>query len=162
MAPPRRVPTVGYLVWHLAIKWRVAVDRALRPLGMTHAHYALLASLYALSRRGAGPSQRELADFSGLEPMYVSKLVRGLERSGLLRRTDHPDDPRAFRLELTGQGADLVVDAAAVVRRLYDRLLAPIGGRAGKRTSALMGVLETLLEQAESLERPAGARRRAS
>ncbi len=152
----RRVPTVGYLIWHLSIKWRVAVDRALSPLGMTHAHYALLASLYGLSRGGAKPSQRELADFGGLEVMYVSKLVRALERSGLLRRTDHPDDPRAFALELTTQGADLVTNAATVVRQLYDQLLIPIGGRSSTRTAALMRTLETLLDQAEALDRPKG------
>ena len=127
---------------------------------MTHAHYALLASLYALSRRGARPSQRELADFGGLEVMYVSKLVRSLERSGLLRRSDHPDDPRAFQLELTGPGADLIVRAAAVVSRLYDQLLIPIGGRSGKRATALMRVLEALLERAEALNQPARKRGR--
>jgi len=147
----RRVPTVGYLIWHLSIKWRVAVDRALSPLGMTHAHYALLASLYALSRGGARPSQRELAEFAGLEAMYVSKLVRTLERSGLLRRTDHPDDPRAFALELTTHGADVVTSAATVVRQLYDQLLMPVGGRSSMRTGALMRILETLLEHAEAL-----------
>jgi len=156
----RRVRTVGYLIWHLSIRWRVAVDRALRPLGMTHAHYALLASLYALSRRGARPSQRELADFGGLEVMYVSKLVRSLERLGLLRRSDHPDDPRAFQLELTEPGADLIVRAAAVVSRLYDQLLIPIGGRSGKRATALMRVLEALLERAEALNQPARKRGR--
>jgi DNA-binding MarR family transcriptional regulator len=31
-------PTPGYLVWRLSMKWRVAVDRALAPLGLTHAH----------------------------------------------------------------------------------------------------------------------------
>ncbi len=149
----QRVPTVGYLVWHLSIRWRVAVDRALRPLGLTHAHYALLASLYALSRRGARPNQRELADFAGLEVMYVSKLVRALERAALLRRTDHPDDPRAFQLDLTPRGADVVVKAATVVRQLYDRLLIPIGGRSSKRTTALMRVLESLLDHAEVLDR---------
>ena len=149
----RRVPTVGYLVWHLSIKWRVAVDRALASLGMTHAHYALLASLYALTRGDTRPSQRELADFAGLEVMYVSKLVRALERTGLLRRADHPDDPRAFALELTPHAIDLVTNATTVVRQTYDQLLAPIGGRSGRRTAALMQVLETLLDQVEALDR---------
>ena len=40
---PRRVQTVGYLVWHLSPKWRIAVDRALRQFGLTHAHYLVLA-----------------------------------------------------------------------------------------------------------------------
>jgi hypothetical protein len=45
-------PTPGYLVWRLSMKWRVAVDRALAPLGLTHAQYVLLASLYGMEREG--------------------------------------------------------------------------------------------------------------
>lgn len=146
----RRAPTAGYLLWHLALRWRVAVDRALSPLGITHAHYALLASLHALSRGGSRPSQRELADFSGLEVMYVSKLARALERAGLLRRADHPGDPRAFQLGLTSRGEDLIVQAASVVGRVHGRLLEPIGGRHSARTAALMRELETLLDHAEA------------
>jgi DNA-binding MarR family transcriptional regulator len=152
----RGVPTVGYHIWHLSIRWRVAVDRALSRLGMTHAHYALLASLYALSRHDAGPSQRELAEFAGLEVMYVSKLVRTLERSGLLRRTDHPGDPRAFQLAVTRRGADLVERAAAVVRELYEQLLRPIGGPNSTQAAALMHTLETLLDQADAVNRVKG------
>lgn len=149
MSKPR-VQTVGYLVWHLSLKWRVAVDRALAPLGMTNAHYSLLASLYGLTRGGGRPSQRELSEFSGLEPMYVSKLVRALEGDGLVRRSDHPEDPRAFQLEVTARGAELITRAAVVVGELYEELLAPIGGRKGRRTAALMHTLGRLLDQAEA------------
>ena len=81
---PRRVRTAGYLIWHLSTKWRVAVDRALKQFGLKHADYLVLASLREFSRSGAKPSQRELADFAGMEVMFVSKLVRPLEQSGLL------------------------------------------------------------------------------
>jgi len=147
---PKRVQTAGYLVWHLSTKWRVAVDRALKRFGLTHAHYLVLGSLAEFSRGGGKPSQRELADFAGLEVMYVSKLVRPLEESGLVRRADHPDDPRAFELELTARGADLTERAAAVMRELFDQLLVPIGGRTGKRNAALMETLDALLDQAEA------------
>jgi len=157
---PQRVQTAGYLIWHLSTKWRVAVDRALNRLGLTHAHYLVLGSLDEFSRSGAKPSQRELADFAGLEVMYVSKLVRGLERSGLLRRADHPEDPRAFQLELTARGVDLVEQASAVMRELFDQLLRPIGGRTGKRHAALMLTLGGLLEEAEGFNRTNAARSR--
>ena len=90
--------------------------------------------------------------------MYVSKLVRALEHSELLRRADHPDDPRAFQLELTARGADLVGAAAAVMRELFDQLLTPIGGRTGKRHTALMRTLEALLDEAEAFNRANGTR----
>jgi len=157
---PRRVHTAGYLIWHLSTKWRVAVDRALKQLGLTHADYLLIASLHEFSRNGATPSQRELADFAGLEVMYVSKLVRGLEHAGLLRRGDHPGDPRAFQLELTARGADLVGQAAAVMRELFDELLLPIGGRSGTRHAALMRTINALLDEAELFNRAKGTQAR--
>ena len=147
---PRRVQTAGYLVWQLSTKWRVAVDRALKDLGLTHADYLVLASLSECSRGGAKPSQRELADFAGLDPMYVSKLVRSLEHAGLLRRLDHPDEARAFQLTLSARGADLVERSAAVMRKLFDQLLTPIGGRTAKRHAVLIQTLETLLDEAEA------------
>ena len=150
---PRRVPNVGFLIWHLSIKWRVAVDRALNPLGLTHAHYLLLVSLYEFSHSGAKPSQRELADFAGLDVVYVSKLVRALEHSDLLRRADHPSDPRAFELKLTEPGTGLVVHAATVMQELFDQLLQPIGGSTGPRHAALMRTLEMLFDEAEGLNR---------
>ncbi|MGO4429830.1 MarR family winged helix-turn-helix transcriptional regulator, partial [Streptomyces sp. MCAF7] len=96
--------TAGFLVWRLSMKWRVAVDRAVVPLGLTHAQYSLMASLYGMSRSGLRPSQRRLADHTGLEPLYVSKLARALEAAGLVARTRDPSDPRAMQLSLTEQG----------------------------------------------------------
>ena len=64
-------PTPGFLVWRLSTKWRTAVDGRW-PLGLTHAQYSLISSLLAMHERGLKPSQRELADHTGLEPLYVS------------------------------------------------------------------------------------------
>src|SRR5690349_8760016 len=100
MATPTddRRRTTGSLIWQLSLKWRGAVDRALASLGLTHAQYVLMASLSGLTETGARPSQRELADFSGFDPMYVSKLVRALEQDGWLAREPNAADPRAFHL----------------------------------------------------------------
>src|SRR5689334_6448928 len=104
--------TAGHLVWRLAMKWRTAVDRALAPLGLTHAQYVVLSSLLALHR----PSQRELADHTGLEALYVSKLARSLEGSGFISRTRDTTDTRTVRLELAPHGRSTVEPAVAVVR----------------------------------------------
>jgi DNA-binding MarR family transcriptional regulator len=141
-------PTIGYLLWHVALTWRVAMDRALAPVGLTNAQYAVLASLHGLSRGGARPSQRELADFSGLEPMYVSKLARALERAGLLRRAAHPADPRAVELTLTDHGREVIEKAAATVRELHDRLLTPLGGSQSTRSAELSELLQSLRQHA--------------
>jgi DNA-binding MarR family transcriptional regulator len=138
--------TPGFLVWRLSTKWRVAVDRAVTPLGLTHAQYALVASLYGMQRDGERPSQRRLADHTGLEPLYVSKLARTLETAGLLERTRDPRDPRAVQLALTEQGRERTREAIKVVQGLLQQLLEPIGGLDSPRTREFTRDLATLLD----------------
>lgn len=139
-------PTPGYLVWRLSTRWRVAVDRAVAPLGLTHAQYALLASLYGMHRSGVRPSQRRLADHTGLEPLYVSKLARTLHTAGLIERTVDPSDSRAVQLDLTDEGQRVTRTAIQTVRRLLDQLLAPLGGLDSPRTAAFVQELTALLD----------------
>ncbi|WP_030061212.1 MULTISPECIES: MarR family winged helix-turn-helix transcriptional regulator [Streptomyces] len=146
MSSPPEGATAGFLVWRLSMKWRVAVDRAVAPLGLTHAQYAVMASLYGMSRSGLRPSQRRLADHTGLEALYVSKLARALEAGGLVARTRDPDDPRAMQLSLTEQGHDVTRRAITVVQGLLDQLLAPLGGQDSPRARQFTSDLAALLD----------------
>lgn len=139
-------PTPGFLVWRLSMKWRVAIDRGLAPLGLTHAQYSLLGSLSGMQHAGLRPSQRALADHTGLEALYVSKLARGLEAAGFVERAADPADTRAVRLSLTAEGLAVTGRAIEVVRRLVDGLLAPLGGLDGPDTEAFTRTLTALLD----------------
>ncbi|MGQ4431303.1 MULTISPECIES: MarR family winged helix-turn-helix transcriptional regulator [unclassified Streptomyces] len=138
--------TPGFLVWRLSMKWRVAVDRAVAPLGLTHAQYSLVASLYGMQRSGLRPSQRHLADHTGLEALYVSKLARALETAGLVERTRDPRDPRAIQLALTEQGSEVTRRAIKVVHGLLEQLLEPLGGLDSARAREFRRDLTTLLD----------------
>ncbi|MFE6199895.1 MarR family winged helix-turn-helix transcriptional regulator [Streptomyces sp. NPDC057838] len=138
--------TPGFLVWRLSMKWRVAVDRAVAPLGLTHAQYSLVASLYGMRRAGERPSQRRLADHTGLEALYVSKLARALESAGLLERTRDPRDPRAVQLALTERGEEVIRQAIDVVHGLLQQLLDPLGGLGSARTGQFTRDLTALLD----------------
>ncbi len=145
-APKTPSPTPGYLVWRLANKWRTAVDQALAPLNLTHAQYVLLASLSGMERSGRQPSQRELADYTGLEALYVSKLARSLEAGGLVRRTRDAEDTRVVRLALTDEGRKAVRPAIDAVQVLLDQLLTPLGGLDDRRTDDFRRTLTQLLD----------------
>jgi len=138
--------TPGFLVWRLSMKWRVAVDRAVAPLGLTHAQYSLVASLYGMQRSGLRPSQRHLADHTGLEALYVSKLARALESAGLVERTRDPRDPRAVQLALTDEGREVTRQAIKVVHGLLQQLLEPLGGLDSTRTREFGRDLAILLD----------------
>lgn len=141
----RQAPSTGYLIWHLSLRWRAALDRGLDPLGITSGQYALLASLHAMSTTGHRPSQRQLADFIGLEPMHVSKLVRALQRAGLVERAVNPADPRAIQVDITAAGASAVAAGRRVVRKLENERLAPLGGRTSPRSVEFREMLLALL-----------------
>jgi DNA-binding MarR family transcriptional regulator len=147
-SPP---PSIGYVTWHLSLRWRAQLDRALAPLRLTSAQYGVLASLYGLSRGDMRPSQRELADFTGLEPMHVSKLIRALERAGLVERGNNPADTRAVQLRVTDRGTEVVTEGRATVLRLEEQRLAPLGGRLSQQSADLRDTLLVLLRHTESM-----------
>ena len=140
---------VGFLIWRLSMRWRAAMDRALAPLGLTQAQYAVLAPLYGICRGGARPSQRELADLTGLDPVYVSKLVRALERDGFITRSVKAADPRAVELALTAEGEAAVQKGVKAVYELRDQLTRPLGGNDGARTEQFAEMLRALLDAPE-------------
>jgi DNA-binding MarR family transcriptional regulator len=99
-----------------------------------------------MQRSGMHPSQRELADHTGLETLYVSKLARALQADGLIERTRDSYDTRTIRLALTDQGRKAIRPTSATVHGLLGELLAPLGGRDSARTERFVRDLSVLLD----------------
>lgn len=159
MSDDALVPSTGYLVWRLAVKWRAGLDRALAGLDLTSAQYGVLASLHGLTRSGTQPSQRELAEFVGFEPMFVSTLARTLERAGFLERSAHAKDTRALQLRLTPRGDKVLSAARTIVVQLEERRLEALGGHESDRSVALKESLLALLRDADTTATPRRSRK---
>ena len=78
------------------------------------------ARLSALSVLLSGPKTiTELAAAEQVRLPTITRVVAGLERSGLARRTPHPSDGRSVRVEITRAGAEVIARGRqARVRRL--------------------------------------------
>jgi MarR family transcriptional regulator, organic hydroperoxide resistance regulator len=150
-------PTMGYLVWHLSLRWQAQLSEALGPLGIKPAEYAVLAHLHRLSESDVKPNQRELADASALEPMYVSKLARSLERLRLVTRVQHPHDPRAIQLSLTRRGVSAATKGRRIASELDRQRLAAFGGPSSEQAGQLKASLQVLLREAEDTHRRAAS-----
>jgi DNA-binding MarR family transcriptional regulator len=109
------VNSAGFLLWHATLRWQRLVTASLRPLGLTHVQFVLLAGCWWLTREGEPPSQIELADHAGTDVKMTSQVVRKLEQRGLITRTQDTNDSRVKRLAVTKSGAALAVKAVAVV-----------------------------------------------
>ena len=105
----------GFLLWHASLRWQRKMAAALRPLGLTHVQFVLLASTWWLATHGGKPNQRELADHAGTDVMMTSQVVRALQAKGLITREPDEHDPRALRLGLTQQGEKAARRALAAV-----------------------------------------------
>lgn len=56
---------------------------------------------------GTGPiTVQEFADKMGLEKTWASRLTVRLEKRGVVKRVDHPNDGRSWLLELTPKGRE--------------------------------------------------------
>ncbi len=139
-------PTIGYAIWRLSTKVRTLVDAALLPIDLTHAQYVVLSSLWGMTRSGEKPSQRQLADHTALDPVYISKIIRTLEAAQLVVRVPDLRDNRAVRLHLTTEGEQLAEHAISIVYKLMTEFMTPLGGDASPRSRQFAANLEILLE----------------
>jgi DNA-binding MarR family transcriptional regulator len=109
----------GFLLWRTTLQWQRVVTKALKPLGITHVQFVLLATTWWLTHHADGPSQlpsqRQIATQANTDIMMTSTVVRTLESRGLLTRTADPHDARTKRIAVTSAGTALVEQAIEVV-----------------------------------------------
>jgi DNA-binding MarR family transcriptional regulator len=82
--------------------------------------------------------------------MHVSKLIRALERAGVVARAANTADTRAVQLNVTDRGIQVITAARAMVLEREEQRLAPLGGRSSKRSTELRDALLVLLRHAEA------------
>ena len=93
-------------------------DVALRPVGLTNGQYSLLMSL----NRPQPPRIGDVARLLAMDRTTLTANLKPLERRGLVLAKPDPADRRSRRLELTGAGRDLLVEAVPIWRRTHDEI----------------------------------------
>ncbi len=129
----------GRLLWLVSNRWRAAQREALKPLGLTHARFVVLASL-AWFETDEAVTQRRLAEHAALDVMMTSQVLRALEHDALLVRLQHPTDARAKALRTTPAGRALVREAIEVVEQCDAKFFEPLEAN----THAFVAALGTL------------------
>lgn len=124
--PAGAADSPGFLLWRVTLAWQREVGAALRPLGLTHVQFVLLAGVWWLGREQASPTQRELADHAGTDPMMTSQVVRALEARALVRREPDPGDARMRRLSITAAGRELLDTALPAVDHVDAAFFTPV------------------------------------
>jgi MarR family transcriptional regulator, organic hydroperoxide resistance regulator len=110
---------LGYALAAAAHAWRAELAEALADVGVTPSQFFVLASLLHSHKRGSGaPTQKRLAELSGLDPNTASQVLRGLERRGIVSRERQALDSRSVAVALSADGLELAVVCTERARAL--------------------------------------------
>jgi DNA-binding MarR family transcriptional regulator len=92
-----RSASAGYLTNWAARLYGRAVDRELKPLGLSSAHLPIFFALGG----GEALTQKALAEAAAVEQPTMAATLARMERDGLIERRPHPDDRRSSLVSLT-------------------------------------------------------------
>jgi DNA-binding MarR family transcriptional regulator len=113
-AKPEESP--GFLLWCVSMQWRRSIEDVLKPIGLTHPQFVVLATIGWLTRKGAIVSQAEIGRMVELDPNTISQIVRGLEVKNLIERTRSIDE-RGKNPTLTTKGSEILAQALPAVEQ---------------------------------------------
>lgn len=111
---PKQSP--GFLLWHISTSWRSSIEAVLKPLGLTHPQFVVLATTGWLTRNGAPVTQVAIGKMARLDPNTISQIIIGLEKKGLIKR-ESSSDSRAKNPKLTTPGNELLAQALPAVEQ---------------------------------------------
>ena len=96
----------GLLLWQLTNKWQAEQRAALKPFGLTHVQFVLLATLTYANDKDEF-SQKQLAHYAQTDEMMTSQVLRKLEKMELIERRPSKIDRRAVIINPTPAGITL-------------------------------------------------------
>lgn len=130
----------GFLLWQVTNSWQAQQRAALKPFGLTHVQFVLLASLVWLQSDEEPITQKYLAQHTNIDVMMTSEVVRTLEKKNLLHRSPHPQDNRAVILTASESAVALINQAIIAVEAVDQQLF----GQLGEELPEFVTALQTL------------------
>src|ERR1700743_4024294 len=111
-------------------------DCALAPSGLRGTQYSILSDL---ARRGDTPTTiRELSEAMVLDQSTIGQNLRPLEREGLIRLVQDPEDRRSRRIVLTKTGRSRYMQARALWSEAQAHFEKGFGARAPAELSEIL------------------------
>ena len=136
---PSAEESPGFLLWRVSTLWRRAIEAVLKPLGLTHPQFVILATTGWLTRAGEKASQVEIGRLAALDPNTTSQILRGLQAKGLIERS-HNKNERSKYPTLTSNGSESLAKAMPAVESADAIFFASVD----LKRSELLQTLQTL------------------
>ncbi|MFV0359200.1 MarR family winged helix-turn-helix transcriptional regulator [Tropicimonas sp.] len=132
-----RSESLGFVTNHLARIMEQALQRRLKPLGLSTGYFPALLELWEED----GLTQKALVSRLNIEQATIANTLSRMERDGLIRREPDPEDGRSRRIRLTGTGRSAQAPAVAAAEAVNAEMLAPLPEEERRRLVSSIGAV---------------------
>jgi DNA-binding MarR family transcriptional regulator len=152
VGPPKELlSTSTFLLKRLGFAAKDRSHEAFEGTGLNAFHFAVMALLEEDPRE----TQAAIADALGYDRSHIVRLLDELEERDLVVRKRDPEDRRRHVVKLTPEGRKMLTKLRAIVDRLEQDFLAPLGERERAELQALLQRLASYHDPRCGLSLPA-------
>src|SRR4051794_18933844 len=134
--PPRTI----YLLRQAQLLIYAEMIERLKAFDLTPAQYMVL----SLSSSEGGLSSAELARRSHITPQSMNEIIAALDRKGLIKRREDPENRRILRIAVNKDGTKLLADCNRQINRMETEIF---GSFDGTELVAFRALLTKLLRE---------------
>ena len=134
-----KATSAGFLANHLARLFAHRLQAQIADLGLAPAQFMTLLELWARD----GLTQADLTARLDVEQATMANTLKRMQRDGLIRRTEHPEDRRAQLVWLTDKARKLEAPAKKAAEAVNQAALADLSG--GQR-AAVVRLMRRMIE----------------
>ncbi len=145
--------SLGFLFWQTNNMWERKINCELKKMNLTHVQFVLLAGIGWYNVNGMNINQVTLARHSKTNIMMTSKVLRTLEKKGLINRKQDKVDTRQYHLFITDKGKDKLDKGFPIVRKTTDDFFNPIIEKKEELINILKRTLESNIEKENHIEK---------
>ena len=117
--------------------WQGKLALVFNDLSITQTQYSILASLRWFEEQHKPATQAALVAHAKIDKMTLSKAIRKLEESELLRREPSTTDTRTMQVQFTASGRDFIHRAVISVERADDEFFSSLTPQQMERWKSL-------------------------
>jgi len=111
--------SIGRLISILYRQSKVYFNKKLEPYGLGHGQMPVL--MFIIHHKGS--TQHDISDHFLLDKGSTSSLIKNLEKNGFIRREQHGEDRRSYKLYITGKTERLLPEFYKIFQGWTDILL---------------------------------------
>jgi MarR family transcriptional regulator for hemolysin len=123
--------------------WRNALDRRLRPLGISRSNWRILAMLKLHGEMNQG----QLAEALMVEGPTVVRFIDKLERDGHVERVMDPSDRRVRNIQLTPSGVEMTEPIQKAIDQFHVEVFAKVGEQGLAQASRYLNAVRTAVSE---------------